>query len=128
MGLETTVLTDRMNGEVPAHQAQERGTIVGVGDFTSPVSTDAASVRPVRTSAEGSHYKRFCYKLPIVRSATHLWNVWYGIGAYKNVPMDGGVDGLGSNHGNDWRKNYQTRNTRMFSRYKLAIKKRMFEY
>ena len=61
-----TVLADRMNGEVPAHQAQERGTVVGVSGFTSHVYTDAASICPVRTSAEASRNERFKYKLPIV--------------------------------------------------------------
>ena len=72
-----------MNEEVLAHQAQERGTVVGVGDFTSPASTHATSVRPVRISAAASRYEEFGYKLPIAQSATHLCSlvesiVWYG--------------------------------------------------
>ena len=61
-----TVLADKMNGEVPAHQAQEQGIAVGVGGFTSPVSADAAGICPVPTSAEASRYKGFGYKQPIV--------------------------------------------------------------
>ena len=97
-----TALADRMIGEITLHQSQEQGTVIGVGGFSSPVSTDAAGVCPAPTSAQVSRYEGFGYKLPIVQSAIHVWNVWYDPGAYKNLPIYGGVDALlESNHGSD---------------------------
>ena len=59
--------------------------------------------------------------MPIVRSATALWNAWHGLGRYKDTPICGGVGTLEEQRHVDWRRDYSQPETRMFSRYKLAI-------
>ena len=115
-GDAASVLADRMTtGQgIPVRQeAQARGNVAGSSDHF-PSSTSVLS--PTSPT-----YPGFGYHLPNVRSATELWNVWYGLGKYKNKPIPGGVDALESQRSNDWRRGYAKQHTQMFSRYRMSI-------
>ena len=50
-----------------------------------------------------------------------MWNAWHGLQRYKDIPICGGVGTLEEQRHVDWRRDYSQPETRMFSRYELAI-------
>ena len=62
------------------------------------------------------------YKLPVKpRSATNMWEVWFGIGSHHNLPVRGGISTMEKEY-TGWRKMYTSSERKQFSRWKTAIK------
>ena len=124
-GDAASVLADRMTGgrDIPVRrEAQARGNVACSFDrVPRRTSIHAGGQFKTSTLSPSGPYPGFGYQLPTVQSATELWNVWYGLGKYKNKPIPGGVDSLEFQRCNDWRRGYAKRHTRMFSRYRLSI-------
>jgi hypothetical protein len=81
-----------------------------------------------RTSSKGASARRreelypgYGYKLPVVRSATALWDAWYGVGLFRNKPIEGGIAALEDKYKREWRRDYDENQRRMFSRYKKSV-------
>ena len=55
------------------------------------------------------------------RSATDMWEVWFGIGSHQNLPVWGGIPLMEKEY-TGWRKMYTNSERKQFSRWKTAIK------
>lgn len=116
LGDVAIVLADRTMGEITVPQTQTRGTVAG----SPPVCTYPGTCQTPTIAQQDVPYPGFGYKMPTVRSATTLWNAWYGLERYKNTTILGGVDALESQQSIDWSQDYSKPETRMFSCFKFA--------
>ena len=110
-GAAAAILADSMSDGATrtVRQSQPRRTH---GDSPSPNSSATSTAVTVAPPV---------YYLPMVRSATELWNMWYGKHEFNDKPVKGGVDALERNTSATWRKAYTKQERRMFSRYKRCI-------
>ena len=54
-------------------------------------------------------------------SATSMWNQWFGLADYKDVPVEGGIPAMENLHKARWRKNNNCKEQKHFSRFKKMI-------
>jgi len=75
--------------------------------------------------------KRFCgngYQLLVLtKFARDLWNAWFGLGTYKNVPVAGGILQMKAAHKTTWRMGYTKGERKKFSLWKQAIERMLEE-
>ena len=63
----------------------------------------------------------FNYRLTLSpTSATSMWNQWFGLADYKDVPVEGGIPAMEKVHTARWRKN-NCKEQKHFSRFKKMI-------
>ena len=68
-----------------------------------------------------SEFPQYGYKLPVKpRSATNMWEVWFGIGPYQNQPVRGGIPTMEKEYAG-WRKMYVNSEQKQFLRWQSAI-------
>ena len=72
---------------------------------------------------DDTSYPGYDYKLPVKpKSATEIWNIWYGLDSFEGKPIEGGVAELVRTKGTKWRRDYESNENRMFSRWNCIIK------
>ena len=92
--------------------------------FSSPsINTNPVSVSDIdinnnieQTSIPGLNYRLTSSPT----SATAMWNQWYGLLEYKDVPVVGGIPAMEKAHKATWRK-YNSKEQKNFSRLKKMI-------
>ena len=86
--------------------------------------TSPSTQAPVAPTAPA--FPGYNYDMPNVKSATALWDAWFGTGQYKDVPVVGGILALEKqkkqNIELNWRKEYAPKDNKKVSRWRLSVK------
>jgi len=86
---------------------------------TNPVAPCVAPTDPALPRIDNDG---FGFLLPtIVRSATEIWYVWFGLGKHRNQPISGGIDMMEKKNKSSWRMGYNGAQKKAFSRWKKVI-------
>jgi len=94
----------------PRSRADELATVRNIKNTPLPATRGEAIVLDAKR-----------HQLPVLaKSARDLWNAWYGLGTYKNVPVEGGISQMEKTD-KTWRKGSTNAERKKFSRWKQAI-------
>jgi hypothetical protein len=76
----------------------------------------------ITVGLEGQRFRGDGHKFPLtVSSARDIWNAWFGLGKYKDVPVPGGIAQMEADHHTDWRQGYTKAEKKKLSRYNMSV-------